>query len=122
MQKWIASVFLLGLFLVAGVSFASAQETQSVGVPAITGFYQQLIEYVTGDWQGYGQLFTKLQGEWFRKIFLVLVTAIPAVFLLHFLIIGAKHFDHDGEQIPFFSLFNRVVHFFAAISFSTCIY
>lgn len=121
MQRCIASVFLLGIFLVAGcVGIAFAQVGQSAGVLASSSadYYQLLIDGITGNWQEYGKMFTMLQGQWFSKIFLIIVTAIPAVFLLHYLIIGAKHFDHDGEQILFFSLFIRIVHFVAAISFS----
>jgi formate dehydrogenase subunit gamma len=122
MQKSLRPVFLLIFFLVAGfAAFVSAQEGQ-----ALTGlsdgsssdYYHNLIGTITGDWQGYGQLFTTLQGQWFWKVFLIIITAVPGVFLLHYLIIGAKHFDHDGEQILFFPLFTRVVHFFAAVSFS----
>jgi formate dehydrogenase subunit gamma len=121
MQRCIASVFLLGIFLAAGsVGVVFAQEGLSAGVLASSSadYYQLLIDGITGNWQEYGKMFTMLQGQWFSKIFLIIITAIPAVFLLHYLIIGAKHFDHDGEQILFFGLFIRIVHFVAAISFS----
>lgn len=122
MQRLLKSAFLLTLFLVAGfAAFVSAQEGQALaGLSAGSSadYYHNLIGSVSGNWQGYGQLFTTLQGEWFWKIFLIIITAIPAVFLLHYLIVGAKHFDHDGEQILFFPLFTRIVHFFAAVSFS----
>ncbi|WP_136795587.1 MULTISPECIES: formate dehydrogenase subunit gamma [Desulfosediminicola] len=122
MQKLCASVFLLGIILVAGsLGTAVAQDLQAAGLAggSSADYFAQLIANITGgNWQEYGQLFTMLQGEWFSKIFLVVITAVPAVFLLHYLIIGAKHFDHHGEQIYFFSLFARIVHFVAAISFS----
>ena len=119
MQRCFSSVLLVALTLVCTGS-VSAQELPVAG--AVLGssadYYGQLIQGITGDWQQYGELFTMLQSQWFYKIFLVVVTAVPAVFLIHYLIIGAKHFDHDGEQIYFFSLFARVVHFIAAVSFS----
>lgn len=122
MQRCIASVFLLGIFLVAGfIGSAFAQDSQVLpGLLASSSadYYHQLMQVLAGDWQNYGQLFMMLQAEWFWKIFLVVITAVPAVFMLHYLIIGAKHFDHDSEQIYFFSLFARVVHFVAAVSFS----
>jgi formate dehydrogenase subunit gamma len=122
MQRVFASVFLLTVFLVAGFAvFVSAQEGQvlaGLSAGSSADYYDTLIGVITGSWQNYGQLFTTLQGQWFWKIFLVIIVAIPGVFLLHYLIIGAKHFDHDGEQILFFPLFVRVVHFFAAVSFS----
>ncbi len=121
MQRCFASVFLLAIFLVAGLTgSALAQDLQAAGLAtgSSADYFNQLMLGITGDWQKYGELFTFLQGQWFSKIFLVVITAVPAVFLLHYLIIGAKHFDHDSEPIYFFSLFARVVHFVAAVSFT----
>lgn len=121
MQRCLASVFLLAIILVAGLSgSALAQDLQAAGLAtgSVSDYFSQLINTITGNWQEYGELFTVLQGQWFSKVFLLVITAVPAVFLLHYLIIGAKHFDHDGEQIYFFNLFARVVHFVAAVSFS----
>lgn len=42
---------------------------------------------------------------------------IPAVFLLHYLIIGPKVFPHDGKKIYIFSLFQRFIHQVAALAF-----
>ena len=122
MQRLVHSVFLLTLFLVAGIATSvSAQDGGALATYAAgssADYYHNLIGVITGNWQEYGQLFTFLQSEWFWKIFLVIITAVPVVFALHYLIIGAKHFDHDGPQIYFFSLYARIVHFVAAISFS----
>lgn len=121
MQKVITSVFLLTVVLLAGFgTCVAAQEAQSL--PGLlsgsaTDYYSALIKNITGDYQ-YGELFTTLQQQWFWKIFLAIIIAFPLVFLLHFLVIGAKHFDHDGEQILFFSLVTRIVHFIAAVSFT----
>lgn len=117
MQRRIASLFLLGLVIAAGLT-GTAMAMDGFMVTSSADYYKELITTVTGDWQQYGELFTVLQGQWFWKIFLVVITAVPAVFLVHYLIIGAKHFDHDGEQIYFFTLYNRIVHFVAALSFS----
>lgn len=121
MQKCVLSVFLLGIFLVAGLAAtAIAQQAQAFGgiTGSVSSYYSDLMKLITGDWQEYGQIFTFLQAEWFRTVFLVVIIAVPAVFALHYIIVGAKHFDHDGEQIHFFSMYNRVVHFVAAVSFS----
>ena len=122
MQKVLKFLFLLTVFLVAGIAaLVSAQEGQALATLSAgssADYYHTLIGTITGNWQEYGQLFTTLQGQWFWKAFLVIITAIPAIFLLHYLIIGAKHFDHDGEQVLFFPLFTRIVHFFAAVSFT----
>ena len=113
---------LLTIFLVTGL--ADIVCSQDVEVLAnVTGessadYYQALIANISGNWQEYGQLFTILQGQWFWKAFLAVVMAVPGVFLLHYLIIGPKHFDHAVEQILFFPLPARIVHFIVAVSFS----
>ena len=117
MQRCIAFVFLLGIVIAAGVT-GTAMAQDGLMVTSSADYYKELMGAVAGDWQKYGEVFTLLQGEWFWKIFLLIIIAVPAVFLLHYLIVGAKHFDHDGPQIYFFSMYNRVVHFIAAVSFS----
>jgi formate dehydrogenase subunit gamma len=122
MHKFPRSVFLGTVVLVAGFAvFAFAQNGQGLAglsEGSSSDYYHALIGTITGNWQGYGQLFTTLQGQWFLKAFLIIIIAVPGVFLLHYLVIGAKHFDHDGEQILFFPLYTRVIHFLAALSFS----
>jgi formate dehydrogenase subunit gamma len=80
--------------------------------------YSELYGGITGDWQQFGQLFTQLQGDLFWKIFLGVITVVPALFLLHFMIVGAKSFSHDGAQILFFNAFTRLIHWIGAIAFS----
>lgn len=122
MQRVLVSVFLLTVFLVAGfAAHVSAQEGQALaGLSAGSSadYYDTLIGTVSGNWQEYGQLFTTLQGQWFWKVFLAIITVVPLVFFLHYVIVGAKHFDHDSDKILFFPLLARVVHFVAAVSFS----
>lgn len=72
----------------------------------------------TGDWQQYGQLFSNLQEFLFVRLFLLILTIIPCVFLLHYIVIGPKKFDHTGKQVLFFSRLARIIHWIAAISFS----
>jgi len=122
MQKSLRPVLLLIFFLVVGLAtFVFAQEARLLSMlpeGSSSDYYHTLIGIITGEWQGYGQLFTTLQGQWFWKAFLIIITAVPGIFLLHYLIVGAKHFDHDGDQVFFFPRYTRVVHFFAAVSFS----
>ena len=121
MQRWRMYIFLLGflsLVGLAGAAFAQ-QATEFTGLASsISSYYNDLIKLMTGDWQEYGEIFTMLQSQWFRPIFLTVIIAVPAVFALHYFIVGAKHFDHDGEQVLFFSAYNRIVHLVAAVSFS----
>jgi formate dehydrogenase subunit gamma len=115
-------LLIIFLFFVAGsADFVAAGEGHALAglsTGSSADYYHALIAIISGNWQEYGQLFTTLQGQWFWKAFLVIITAVPGVFLLHYLIIGPKHFDHAGEQILFFPLSARIVHFIVAISFS----
>ena len=64
-----------------------------------------------------GPLFTMLQSSYFSKIFLVVLIGVPALFLLHYLVVGPKIFSHDGKKIYVFSIFKRVIHWLAAFAF-----
>ena len=80
--------------------------------------YTELYGGITGDWQQYGEMFTMLQSQWFWKAFLGVITVVPAIFALHFLVIGAKEFSHDGPGVFIFSVFTRIIHWIAAASFT----
>ncbi len=122
MQKSVLSVFLLTIILVTasgvGASTLEPQALPGFLMGSSADYYRSIIDYITGNWQGYGQLFTLLQGQWFWKIFLAVISVVPGVYVLHYLIIGAQYFDHEGEQIYFFTVLNRIVHLIAAISFT----
>ena len=66
MQKFLRSVFLPTVFLVAGfTAFVFAQNGQGLAglsEGSSSDYYHTLIGTITGNWQGYGQLFTTLQG------------------------------------------------------------
>ena len=84
----------------------------------ITSAYRQVNTSFTGDWQQYGQLFTNLQSGLVSQLFLLIVTLVPALFLIHYIVIGAKEFDHNGPGILFFSVLTRWIHWLAALFFS----
>lgn len=122
MQRCIKVALCLTVFLAAG--FASVVVGQQIqgGGGSLSGssadYYQALKSVMAGDWQQYGQLFTTMQSQWFEKIFLWIVVAVPGLYILHYLIVGAKRFDHDGPQVYFFPMFVRIVHFLAAVTFT----
>lgn len=64
-----------------------------------------------------GYYFTLLQSTYFKPLFLGVLVGVPVVFLIHYLIIGPKVFSHDRKKIYVFTLFHRIVHTIAAISF-----
>ncbi|MCB2215633.1 formate dehydrogenase subunit gamma [Desulfofustis glycolicus] len=94
-------------------SAACAADSQIWGGMIITN----IPEYGKDQSRNLGPLFTYLQGNFFRSIFLGILLGIPAVFLCHYLVFGPKVFSHDGERIYVFTLFNRIIHLLAAVSF-----
>ncbi|WP_373002824.1 formate dehydrogenase subunit gamma [Sulfurimonas sp.] len=64
-----------------------------------------------------GQYFTILQSTYFKPLFLGVLFGVPAVFLLHYMVIGPMIFSHDRKKIYVFTLFHRIVHAIAGISF-----
>ncbi len=122
MHRLIAS----GVLVMVVYAIALIIGTAIAAPTSLTGFtqvffpqqYSELYGGITGDWQQLGQLFTQLQGDLFWKVFLGVITVVPAVFLLHFMIVGAKSFSHDGPQILFFNAFTRLIHWIGAIAFS----
>lgn len=64
-----------------------------------------------------GYYFTLLQSTYFKPLFLGVLLGVPAVFLLHYLVIGPMIFSHDRKKIYVFTMFNRIVHAISAISF-----
>lgn len=64
-----------------------------------------------------GKYFTILQSTYFKPLFLGVLVGVPAVFLLHYLVIGPMIFSHDRKKIYIFTLFNRIIHAIAGISF-----
>ncbi len=122
MKQCIASVWLLGFLLAVVLSVWAAPSDDSLSglsPESPSYFYTQLQKHIVGDWQERGELFTSLQKEKkFKTLFLSILVLIPLVFLLHFVVIGAKKFAHDGEPILFFGLLTRIVHWIGALAFS----
>ncbi|MBN2963340.1 formate dehydrogenase subunit gamma [Sulfurospirillum sp. T05] len=109
MKNSLRTLLLLPLM----VSAVFAAENPIWGEGRITNIFGYGKEGSTG----LGPLFTLLQNQYFVPIFLAIIVGVPAVFLLHYLVIGPKVFPHGGKKIKVFSLFNRVIHQIAAISF-----
>ena len=109
MKKYIYMfIALLGF-----ASVALAADSQIWGEMRI----QNILGYGQEESLKLGPLFTMLQHEYFTKIFLAILVLVPAAFLTHYKIIGPKVFPHDGKKIQAFSLYNRIIHQVAAVSF-----
>ena len=114
------SIFLsavAGLLLVGGIinNPHAAQIIVNYAPDSLTRAFGMFSHQWVGDWQGLGQEFVHLQSGLFMQIFLVILAGIPAVFLLHYIVWGAKKFSHAGEKIKFYGLFVRIIHWLAAL-------
>ena len=80
-----------------------------------------LIDNILGyDKQGsfhLGQYFTILQSTYFKPLFFGVLFGIPAIFFIHYKIIGPMIFSHDRKKIYVFTVFHRMIHTIAGIAF-----
>jgi len=109
MKKYLF-LFIASLFLASVAFAADSQIWDAMRIQNIFGYGQE-------ESLKLGPLFTLLQSTYFVPIFLAILVGVPAVFLVHYLIIGPKVFSHDGQPIFAFTLFKRAIHLIAAIAF-----
>lgn len=109
-MKKIFFLIITSLFL---VSAALAADSQIWGGMIISNIFT----YGKESSLNLGPLFTLLQSTYFRTIFFALIVGVPSVFLFHYIVWGPKVFSHDGEKIYVFTVFQRIVHLLAVISF-----
>lgn len=75
------------------------------------------LENINSYEENLGALWTFLQGgKYFAYAAVLLILAVSVAFALHFLIVGPKHFSHDGKKVKAFGVLERVSHACAAIS------
>lgn len=117
MKKILAGVLFFILVLTSIYGYEDPQSITSFGSTNTVLGYEKITEVFTGDWQKYGQPFMVIQKNYVRKVYFGVIVAVVGTFLLHFLVIGPKKFSHEGRKVLVFSIFNRIVHWFAAISF-----
>jgi formate dehydrogenase subunit gamma len=106
---------LIGTFAFAG-NVPLAEPNLAPVHPGSTLISPQLIEAIPA-WHKYGELFLYLQTHWVKMLFLVILIAVPAVFLVHYLIIGPKVFSHEGRKFLIFPSWQRIIHWIAALGF-----
>ena len=109
MKKYLLLI-ILSLFLATAAFATDSQIWDAMRVQNILGYGQEGTLKL-------GQIFTMLQANYFAQSYLFILIAIPMGFVLHYVIIGPKVFSHDGTPIYAFSLYSRIVHQIAAISF-----
>ncbi len=122
MQRLIVSGFLLGIVLAMGFAVAMVNADSDIiasyNPEPSTVFFKEVTKDFVGDWQNRGEFFTKIQSTIVSKTFLGVLIVVPIIFLLHFVIIGAKEFSHDGEKVLFFNKLTRFIHTIGALSFT----
>ncbi|NIA19031.1 MAG: formate dehydrogenase subunit gamma [Xanthomonadaceae bacterium] len=113
----IGSLIIASSIFLAG-SPAIAQGTKAVLAGHLIADYQKIMSaIVTTDWQGSGQLFIMLQHNLFFPLFLVVLIGMILLFVAHYLFVGAKKFSHEGGEIFYYTVFCRLIHALAALSF-----
>lgn len=103
--------FIIATLFMASAAYAA--DSQIWGDMRVTNIFG----YGQVESNNLGPLFTMLQGQYFSLIFFGILVGVPAVFAMHYLIIGPKVFPHGGKKIYVFSIFNRFIHQVAALSF-----
>ncbi len=109
---------VLFLFMVLAVSLLASHVLKDE--PSAIFGKDLLINILNYDKEGslhLGELFTLLQGKYFSMAFLAIAFGVPAVFLLHYLVIGPMIFSHDRKKIYVFTIFHRIIHWLAGFSF-----
>ncbi|AXX91972.1 formate dehydrogenase N, cytochrome b-556 subunit [Malaciobacter molluscorum LMG 25693] len=109
MKKYI----LLLLFVLASVAIAADESSAIFGKDIIPN----ILAYDKAGSLHLGKWFTLLQGKYFSIAFLAIAFGVPAVFLVHYLIIGPMIFSHDRKKIHVFTIFHRFIHWLAGFSF-----
>lgn len=108
-----SKTIVLALLVLSTLAFAANADSAIWGkelIPNILGYDKEGSLHL-------GYYFTLLQSTYFKPLFLGVLLGVPAVFLVHYLIIGPMVFSHDRKKIYVFTLFNRIVHTIAAIAF-----
>ncbi|ACM92956.1 formate dehydrogenase subunit C [Nautilia profundicola AmH] len=106
---------LIGIFAFAGNVHLAEPNLAPVNKGS-TLISPQMIEAIPA-WRNYGELFLYLQTHWVKLLFLIILIAVPTVFLLHYLIIGPKKFSHEGRKFLVFPSWQRIIHWIAALGF-----
>lgn len=104
---------ILALLLCALYAFGASGSNQQNS--AIWG--DARIENINKYQDGLAPLWVELQGgHYFAYALVILVAVVVFAFVLHYLIVGPRHYHHDGQKIYAFNLFIRIIHALAAIS------
>ena len=108
------------LCLSASVQAADFHQPPAEAAPAAAESvwrFSQFNEAVTRDGMEFSARFLAIT-PLFQQVLVLVLVLVPLPFLLHFLIIREMEFSHYSPGVYYFSLFIRLVHWLAALSFS----
>ncbi|WP_456371355.1 formate dehydrogenase subunit gamma [Thermodesulfatator atlanticus] len=112
--------FAVAMFLLIGGGLALALNVP-INTPYLIDLWREFYAAVVGDWANSGPFFIKYV-PLLKPLFLLVVVAVPGVFFLHYVIIGQKKFSHEGEQIHYYGVFARIIHWAAALFFTLLVF
>jgi formate dehydrogenase subunit gamma len=108
---------ILALLVLSTFAFGANADSALFGKDLLTN----ILGYDQKDSLHLGYYFTLLQSTYFKPLFLGIIVGIPAVFFIHYLIIGPMIFSHDRKKIYVFTVFNRIIHSIAGVAFTLLI-
>ncbi len=111
-QLGIVTVYVLGCCLV----FASETLLRKSGFVSTPQIFREF-GLVPQDWQHYAPDFIAFINNLCR-FYLPVIFGVPLVFLLHYITIGPKEFDHSGKKVWFYSSLVRFLHWLCAVFFT----
>jgi len=105
------------LLIITSLCLFAALSLSAAGITPNNPLYGTVLAENIPNYQNFGVPFTKLASEIFWKAFLGIIIAFPIIFALHYFVIGAKTFSHEGKKIYVFSVCMRTFHWIAALAF-----
>lgn len=106
-------LIIFTLLLLSTLAFGANADSAIFGkdlIPNILGYDKEGSLHL-------GYYFTVLQSTYFKPLFFGVLFGVPAVFFIHYMIIGPMIFSHDRKKIYVFNIFHRMIHTIAGISF-----
>ncbi len=115
------AVLALLMTVVCGFMLSLAESSQVFLSPHQGNYYENykgFSEMIVGNWSSRGKQFTTWQSKYVRKVTGWAVVGILVLFALHMVAVGRKKLPEGGAEIPWYSLFNRFIHWLSAVSVS----
>ena len=118
-SRWmeVVNLCLLFCFLGGGLAYGAEMLLRGFGAISTVQAFKEFGVVVSPHWQAYAEDFISFVNG-VGRLYLPVIVGVPLVFLIHFVAIGPKGFEHRGRRISFYGLFTRFLHWMCAIFFS----